>query len=71
MEAETLLQKQNNLINEIERLHGNLYEKEERIKKLEKENDQLKYAVQINKVFILIFDSSRTNFRNSIRKLKR
>lgn len=57
MEAETLLQKQNNLINEIERLHGNLYEKEERVKKLEKENDQLKYAVQINKVFILIFES--------------
>lgn len=57
MEAETLLQKQNNLINEIERLHGNLYEKEERIKKLEKENDQLKYAVQINKVSILIFEN--------------
>lgn len=49
-ETEGLLQKYKTLNTEVENLNGALYEKEEHVKKLMRENDQLKYAVKINKV---------------------
>jgi len=58
MEAENLMQNQKNLKNEIERLNSDLYDREENIKRLTKENEQLKYAVKINKVYF-IFDKRK------------
>ncbi len=57
IETESLIEKQNMLKNEIERLKSGLYEKDEMINKILKENEQLQHATIINKVFLPIFSS--------------